>query len=474
VPAIFILLALAVRDRRTLTVGGLAALGALVLYVADPTVHHHLALSTDSGSVGIRFQRLPPILQAVSHHPYLGLGLGGLSSIGVTTTDNFYLSAYGETGVVGAAILIAVCLTALVQGARGLLVTDRMRRAVIAASVLGFIAFLASGAFDDALLLGQPATLAMLLLAVATATAEPELGFAMLPRWSTPRAVFLTAMGALVGLFAFLVAPVIDSQERTFSTVNQAAVALNGGGGFGPALIGTVCDVAKAITPDLPDTTIDCRDNYTAPGIGTLRVESPSSGQTLAAYTMLTQRLQQTAYLGDFATFPIGPPVSARATAWDTAPVSGAVLGFALAFIAPLPIRRRRPTGTTRIPPDVEPPLAVVPPAPPRSLRRPPVAAEPPAADDTPPEPPEPVEPVRPEPLEPVRPEPVEPVRPAPPPGLRRPVEAGLSGTGLRPPRRVPARDRPRPAPAPAPVPTRHEPPAELEEPRPSIPALDP
>jgi hypothetical protein len=342
VPAVFILLAIAVRDRRTLVVGGLTALAALVLYAADPTIHHHLSLSTDQGSVGIRFQRLPPILAAVSHHPYLGLGLGGLQSISVTTTDNFYLSAYAETGAVGAAVLVALCATALSQLARGLFVVDSVRRRVVAASILGFVAFLVSGLFDDALLLGQPSQVAMLLLALGTATAEPELGLMRLPSWSTPRVVVMTAAGALLGLVVYLVAPVVSSQERVFTTVSPLGIVNSGGIGVGPSLIKTICDIANGVKTTLPDTHVDCRDNYTGPGLGTLRIETPSTSQTLRAYAAVKTAADHVYYLADYEAIPAGPPISARATAWQTAPEAGATLGFALAFIAPLPLRRRR------------------------------------------------------------------------------------------------------------------------------------
>jgi hypothetical protein len=416
VPLVFILLAVAVRDRRTLAAGGLTALGALLLFAGDSTVHHHLSLSTDSGSVGIRFQRLPPILEAVAHHPYLGLGLGGLRSIDVTTTDNFYLNTYAETGIVGAAILIAGCVTALAQAGRGVVLKDLGRRAVVAVSLLGFVAFLVSGAFDDALLLGQPAQIAMLLLALATATAEPELGFLPLPKWSTPRTVLLTAAGALAGGAAFFLAPVIVSQERTFTTVSPLGTVQGGGGGVGQSLIGTVCDVAKAIKPTLPQTTIDCRDDYTAPGVGTLRVESPSTAATLHAYSAIDAELSRVYYLATFETHPTAAPVSSRATAWETAPVSGAVLGFALAFIAPLPLRRRQPAtpaGDAEASSGPGPP----PPAPPRP-----------------------------------RPDP-----------LRRPAGSGLTGTGLRPPRPGGVQSPELPPPRRSPL-----------RPKPHIPALDP
>jgi hypothetical protein len=346
VPVIFVLLALAVRDRRTTVVGAMAALASIALFAADPTVRHHLSLSSDQGSVGIRFQRFPPILEAVAHHAYLGLGFGGLGSIGIGTTDNFYLSAYAETGVVGAAVLVAVCLTALAQTVRGLALTDPVRRAVVAASVIGFLAFLASGAFDDALLLGQPAELAFLLLAIAIAAAEPELGFAVLPTWSLPRLAIFAGVGGLAGLAALLIAPTTVSQERTFTTVTPLGQVESGGGGVGNALVGTVCDLAANVATTLPATHITCRDDFTAPGVGTLRVESPSSAATLHAYTAMSEAAGRLAYLAQMQTAALGPPIRARATAWQTAPASGAAFGFVIGFVAPLPIRRRRPDAT--------------------------------------------------------------------------------------------------------------------------------
>jgi hypothetical protein len=398
IPAGFVLLALGVRDRRTMFVGGAAALAAVILFAVDPTIHHHLSLTTAQGSVGVRVQRLPPILEAVTHHPYLGLGLGGLQSISVTTTDNFFLSAYGETGVVGAVVMVAFCVTAVAQAARGVMMADRMRRSVIAASLIGFVAFLVSGVFDDALLLTQPVELAMLLVALATATAEPVLGFGLLPKWAPMRVVFLTVSGGALGALAYLLAPVVVSQQSTFTTISPLGIAQAGGAGVGPSLINTVCDLAHSTATSLPGTHIDCRDDHGAPGVGTLRVESPSSAETLRAYAAMKSDADRVSYLSDFATIPTSPPIADRATGWKTAPVSGAVGGFALALIAPLPFRRRRhgdvehparrpqpPAGRTDrglsptadpTPPDVvTPPAPVAVPSPPSPVRRPVIPA---------------------------------------------------------------------------------------------------
>jgi hypothetical protein len=343
IPLALLLLAFAVRERRTALLAASSVLVAVGLFLADPAIRHHLSLSVDKGSVGVRFQRLPPILDAVSHHAYLGLGIGGLQAIGVPTTDNFYLNAYGDTGAVGAAILLAMCLTALIQAGRGFRVTDPFRRQLAVASFIGLIAFLGSGVVLDSLLLTQPAEVVMLLLAISTSVAEPELGLMQLPQWSLPRVMFLSGTGALIGLGALMIAPVTVSQQRAFQTVS----AFRNAGQYdavtsGRLLIANVCDIATAIQPSLPNVHFSCLDDFGPAGVGTLRVESPTTSQTLDAYSTLANSVQASAVMRGYATFTTGPPISARSSIWRTAPASGAALGAAVGFIAPLPIRRRR------------------------------------------------------------------------------------------------------------------------------------
>jgi hypothetical protein len=343
VPVVFVLLALLLRERRTIMLAATGVLASAGLYFFDSAIRQHLSLHTDVGSIGVRFQRLPPILDAVSHHAYLGLGIGGLQTIGVPTTDNFYLYAYGDTGAVGAAILVVVCVTALLQAGRGIAVKDTYRRTVVVGCLIGFVAFLVSGIVDDALLLSQPAELAMLLLALATATQEPELGTLLMPRWSFRRIVFFGAIGSLVGLGAMQLAPVYVSQQRQFSTVSPLRnVGQYDAVTVGRLLIATVCQVADDMQPSLHGVSISCLDDYLAAGVGTLRISSPSAAQTLGAYDQLTKTLQQTSYLASFATQATGPPIAARSSLWRTAPASGAALGVAIGFVAPLPLRRRR------------------------------------------------------------------------------------------------------------------------------------
>lgn len=344
VPLILVLLALLIRERRVALAASATVIVSVGIFLADPTLRNHLSLHTDQGSVGVRFQRLPPILDSVASHAYLGLGIGGLQSIGVPTTDNFYLYAYGDTGAVGAAVLIALCLTAIVQTGRGLQLENRNNRALVVTCLVGLVAFLVSGVVDDALLLAQPAELLMLLIAMATATTETELGFARLPSWSTRRIAVLSAAGGLLGFGALLLAPVRYAQERTFSTVS----AYRNLGPYdavssGTLLIATVCDLAKAIQPSLPSTRISCLDDFGPAGVGTLRIETPSRAETKNAYRTLTDTLHNSAYyLQAFSTAASTGTMRSVPSVLRTAPASGATLGAAIGFIAPWPLRRRR------------------------------------------------------------------------------------------------------------------------------------
>jgi hypothetical protein len=183
----------------------------------------------------------------------------------------------------------------------------------------------------------------MLLLAISTSVAEPELGFIQMPQWSLPRVLFLGGVGAMAGLGALLLAPVTVSQQRSFTTVS----AFRNAGPYdavtsGRLLIANVCDLATAIQPSLPGVHFTCLDDFGPAGVGTLRAESPTATQTLAAYTTLTDSVQASAVMRGFQTLPTGPPITARASIWRTAPASGAALGAAIGIVAPLPIRRRR------------------------------------------------------------------------------------------------------------------------------------
>jgi hypothetical protein len=171
-----------------------------------------------------------------------------------------------------------------------------------------------------------------------------------MPRWSFRRVLFFGATGSVIGVGAFLLAPVTVSQQRQFSTVSPwRTIGRYDAVTSGRLLIATVCQVASDIQPSLRGVHITCLDDFGPAGVGTLRISSPTTRQTLGAYATLATTLRQVSYLAAFQTLPTGPPISARSSFWTTAPASGAAFGLAIGFIAPLPLRRRRPA--LRLPP---------------------------------------------------------------------------------------------------------------------------
>lgn len=365
IPAIVLVAAVLTRDRRLWLVAGAGVAVSLAVFALDPGLRAHLSLVTDTGSVSVRFQRIPPILAQAAGTPYRGLGFGALAQLGFPTTDNFYLFTYAETGVLGATALVALLLTAGAQALRGVRATDPLRRLVVAAAIAGLAGFAVSGVVEDALFVNQPAQLAFFLLALATATAEPELGVARIPRWSLPRSVVFTSVGAAIGAVAYFAAPVTVAQERTFLTepVLTSSASQYDAVDSGHLLIATVCELGQVVQATQPDVSVSCRDDFTAAGAGSLRIESPSAARTVAAYSALSSRAHGAAYLSAYRTIVTSGPVRARATLWRTAPASAALLGLLASLLAPLPLRRRRAgdavTATTRRPRAAPAPPAV-------------------------------------------------------------------------------------------------------------------
>lgn len=175
---IAVVLAVGVWDRRA----GLPALGVLLagaavgLGVASVRAHFALDLSASTGPTGIRLQRLPIVLSVASATPWHGIGLAGLNSVGIPTTDSTWLRVYAETGTLGLAALLVVLGTGLAAAARGLLAPSAAARALPAAAVAGMCCLLVSAFAFDTFTLENSGLLYWLLAAVAIASAERSLG----------------------------------------------------------------------------------------------------------------------------------------------------------------------------------------------------------------------------------------------------------------------------------------------------------
>jgi len=351
VPAVVVVLAAMSRNRQLVIAAILGAVAAGIGFGVDPALRHHLSLSVDQGSYAVRFQRLPLVLAAVAHHPFTGLGFGGIETfltagIPVPTTDNFYLLTYASTGVIGAAALVAVLVTSLTQIGRSWLIADDGRRLLAAAAATGAVGFAVSGLFDDALFVPQPAQLAFALLALVVATTEAERGYALMPRFSLPRLVLFTGAGAALGVLAYSIAPIRDVQQRSFTVLPvQREAAWSNPSYLGNEMTLSMCTIAQHMADTQPRVRLQCRDDFTGPGDGTMRVEAPTGAQVLAMYDAIDAATAKVSYLSGYQTQLSGPPKKVRPTGWRTAPASGTTIGLAVGLIAPLPLRRRRSVG---------------------------------------------------------------------------------------------------------------------------------
>src|SRR4051794_31689708 len=147
---------LAARDRRVgIVVCAAVALG-VAAFVFAPQLSHHFSTAIDQGSIDVREQRIPIVLEAVAHRPWTGLGLGGLLLLGLPSTDATYLLIYGDAGVAGLAGLVGLLGVATFGVARGLAAQSRDLRRAAAAALGATLAVGAAGSGVDAAVLGGP------------------------------------------------------------------------------------------------------------------------------------------------------------------------------------------------------------------------------------------------------------------------------------------------------------------------------
>jgi hypothetical protein len=278
-----VLLALAARHTKVtaVVVAGLAV--GVAVFVAAPAVSEHFSTAVDQGSIDVREQRIPIVLGAVADHPWTGLGLTGLRTIGLPGTDATYLLTYGELGAGGLAALVGLLAIAVIGVARGVVTTGARLRAPAAAVLSGVVTLVVAGlAFDSMALVGT-ADVLWLLVGVGLAMGERTRGTVSLravPDLYAP----IAAAAALAGVAVVLTAPTHYAQEVRFSTLPTTSQAAS----YNPVVTGnqlvdTVCDAVRAESRFLPEVDTSCRNLFTAPGVGAIRVESASSQRTIQA-----------------------------------------------------------------------------------------------------------------------------------------------------------------------------------------------
>lgn len=275
-----VLTAAAARNRRLLLFTGCALAVGVLLFVFVTRLQSGF-VGLPSGPVDVRTRRLPLILQIGMAHPWRGIGLGGLASVGVPTTDSSYLQLYGDAGIVGVVVGFALVACAGFCCLRGLRSADRVVRLAAAAALAGALAMLVGGGAYDALRSLSSSRPFWLLAAVGVVAAERAGATlpAVIPR---PRWVVAGALvGAeLVGIVVYALAPVHHAVQYQFQTVPILRELLPSNPvDMGSTYANSVCDIAEAEERRHPDAKFDCALPDQAAGVGTLRIQAPTASE---------------------------------------------------------------------------------------------------------------------------------------------------------------------------------------------------
>jgi hypothetical protein len=327
-------------DRRVVATSLALVAGALVVYVASTSVRDPFAVANQSGSIDVRSDRLPRVGAVVADEPFIGVGLGGLSTVGLQTLDSTYLFIVAETGVIGLVVFCTLLLTAVavvVSGARVRDGPDRDLRGALA--VAAILAIPGAGALN---LLGLPGAGRQFWLVVALGIAALERATAGRPVVERTRspwrvvAVVGVAFGAL-GVRALVPTHAVASYSietipvTGFQGTNSAQVLQ------GEILARTACDLYED-NAEASGGKVRCEIPKTTPGLARLRVETSSATRTTTAVERAHDHLERTlpAFAAQWpAPIDVGQPTWAHtAPAW--APIT------ALAAAVLVPGRRRR------------------------------------------------------------------------------------------------------------------------------------
>jgi hypothetical protein len=335
------------RDRRVSALVVVAAALTLAAFVAAPELSQHFSSSIDQGSVDVRHQRIPIVLGAVADHPWTGLGLTGLQTVGLQGVDATYLLTYGVTGAVGLAALLGLLAVGFFGVVRGVLAELRESRLAAAAIAAGVVTFVAAGGAFDSMALNGTADVLWVLVAVGTVLAERSIGPVVLrpaPSLLPP----VAALAALAGIGLFFAAPTNYSRQVQFSTlpVVQEAATYNPVQP-GNTLVNTACGAARAQAAELSGVTLTCRDLFTAPGLGELRVQAGSADAVDKALKRIDDSIRR-AGVRSIAPVPETPLTAGLPTAAVTSPAWLPVLAVMLLFAwsgVALRLARRRARG---------------------------------------------------------------------------------------------------------------------------------
>jgi hypothetical protein len=336
-------LVVGLRDRRITVLVLVAGVALGITAASVPKVRARFSAAVDQGALNVRSERAPIVLDAASHHPVTGLGLTGVTHLGVGETDDSFLLTYADTGVLGVVALLVVFGFGLVLVGRGLRGPPSVGRTTAAAAFAGVVVLIAAGGAFDAFAIRGSSALLGLLLGVGMAAAENVSGPPQraLPLRDAPRLrLALVAVAVVGGSAVSALWPAHVAMTWTFATLSPSDLTPS----FDPVdkgrrLIATVCSVVTTDPP--PGVSVDCADSNTAAGVGSLRLEATHPEQLDAALHTLVGRVRARTLVHDLVATALPPRRSGVPTAVATAPWSAGLAALLLAFLVPTePLRR--------------------------------------------------------------------------------------------------------------------------------------
>ncbi|MDX6217812.1 MAG: hypothetical protein QOG99_3396 [Frankiales bacterium] len=327
------------RDRRVqvLTAVALGLGGLLVL--DSPNLQRDFSVAVDTGSIDVRLARLPAVAQVAASHPFRGVGLSGLSSLGIPTTDSTYLLGYAEVGAIGVAVLGAVLLAGFGSAGRAVLSGDHAERLLAMAFGGGALLLIVGAVSFDAFTTASTAELFWVLVAFGIALAERSVVMRRRPALKPDARVLGVAALLGLGLLLRTTASSHVAQEWQFETLTPAVNTAGAPTYTGVQLRTSACRLLDERLQRRPGLAVDCRaapDD--APGQTLLRLEAPNS-YTLRELTLeAVSAIRSVPGLEQVALVSRGPEVRGRPSGLRTAPAS--LLAFGLVLLLPVPGRR--------------------------------------------------------------------------------------------------------------------------------------
>lgn len=323
-----------------------AVVGAAGLLSVLPSLTSRLSPSLDQGSIDVRLERLPRVLDLPTESPLQGVGLGGISSADLPGLDTSYVLTYVETGAIAAALLLITVLFAVASVLRGLWPPLRSASSpdwlLVLAMLLGAGVLAVSAVAMDTFQAQSSARLTWLVVGLGLAGAERLRGPQRLPGLHfVPERVGAVLAVLVGGLVVYALTPQHAAARYAFATVSVASDAAGvSPGSFGRTYVVSVCDLADALSEGESWDVTGCGEQG-PPGWGVLRIDGPDAGTVQTAAQVVFAAVRDLPRLDQLR---VGPPaggvVVGRPTAARVAPI---VLSVSAAVVVLLvPPRRRR------------------------------------------------------------------------------------------------------------------------------------